>query len=83
MRIVAREQWAALRILLMALDANIELLEPVNGLPDLVFTANAGLICRDVAFLRDSVTRHGREKRPSTKSGFDHTALKLDHRRRE
>jgi len=48
---VAREQWEALRALLAALGCTIELLDPVQGLPDLVFTANAGLMWRDVVFL--------------------------------
>jgi N-dimethylarginine dimethylaminohydrolase len=40
----ARRQWDDLRSTLEALEARIELLEPVKGLPDLVFTANAGLV---------------------------------------
>jgi N-dimethylarginine dimethylaminohydrolase len=48
---VAREQWEALRALLASFRCSIELLEPVQGLPDLVFTANAGLMWRDVVFL--------------------------------
>lgn len=48
---VARGQWDALHALLLALGANVQLLEPVQGLPDLVFTANAGLVWRKVVFL--------------------------------
>ena len=40
----ARRQWEALRGTLVELGATVEVLEPVRGLPDLVFTANAGLI---------------------------------------
>jgi len=47
----AREQWSALYNLLTALGADIRLLPPVKGLPDLVFTANAALIFHEVAFL--------------------------------
>src|SRR5579871_3037811 len=47
----ARGQWTALFDLLTALGADIRLLPPVKGLPDLVFTANAALIFHDVAFL--------------------------------
>lgn len=43
-RRLALAQWQALVDLLGALGAQIELVEPVPGLPDLVFTANAGLI---------------------------------------
>jgi len=47
----ARGQWQALFNLLSSLGCEIRLLEPVKGLPDLVFTANAGLIWHDVVFL--------------------------------
>lgn len=47
----ARRQWQALRSLIEMLGASVELLAPVQGLPDLVFTANAGLICHQSAFL--------------------------------
>lgn len=48
---VARQQWESLRALLASLGCQLEMLSPVKGLPDLVFTANAALIWRDVAFL--------------------------------
>jgi len=48
---VAREQWWRLHDVLAGLGAEICLMEPVQGLPDLVFTANAGLIHRSVAYL--------------------------------
>src|SRR4051794_35616974 len=40
----ARSQWNALAEALRALGVSVELLTPVKGLPDLVFTANAGLV---------------------------------------
>ncbi len=40
----ATGQWTALRDILAGLGATIELMAPVPGLPDLVFTANAGLV---------------------------------------
>ena len=40
----ARRQWNALRLVLEELGVLVELVEPVAGLPDLVFTANAGLV---------------------------------------
>lgn len=41
----AREQWQSLYDLLTGkLGATVELMTPVKGLPDLVFTANAGLV---------------------------------------
>ncbi len=46
---VAASQWNDLRQILNENGAAIELLPPVAGLPDLVFTANAALIYRDRA----------------------------------
>jgi N-dimethylarginine dimethylaminohydrolase len=40
----AREQWRRLHDTLAGLGAQIELMTPQPGLPDLVFTANAGLV---------------------------------------
>jgi N-dimethylarginine dimethylaminohydrolase len=39
----AARQWRLLRETLLELGVTVELIEPVPGLPDLVFTANAGL----------------------------------------
>ena len=39
----AQQQWAGLRATLSKLDSKIELIEPQPKLPDMVFTANAGL----------------------------------------
>ena len=40
----AREQWDGLVAMLEAAGATVELLEPRADLPDLVFTANAGIV---------------------------------------
>src|SRR5688572_28472445 len=48
---LARSQWHDLRALLESLGADIRLMPPEKGLPDLVFTANAGLVWKDVVFL--------------------------------
>jgi len=53
----SRRQWTALRETLIELGATVETMEPVAGLPDLVFTANAGLVFGD-RFL-SSRFRHG------------------------
>jgi N-dimethylarginine dimethylaminohydrolase len=47
----SRAQWTALKELLESLGADIRLMEPVPGLPDLVFTANAGLVWHDRVYL--------------------------------
>jgi len=45
---LAHKQWTGLRQTLESLGVLVDLIEPVRGLPDLVFTANAGLIFRDL-----------------------------------
>jgi len=40
----AQRQWDELVRTIEAAGASVEVLEPVNGLPDLVFTANAGVV---------------------------------------
>src|SRR5947209_5817548 len=41
---LARTQWSRLRDTLQALGCEIELIAPQPKLPDMVFTANAGLV---------------------------------------
>ncbi len=48
---VAVEQWARLRAALEDAGARTQILPAVEGLPDLVFTANAAMIYRDSAVL--------------------------------
>jgi N-dimethylarginine dimethylaminohydrolase len=47
----SRRQWNALRSLLESLEADVRLMQPLKGMPDLVFTANAGLVLRDTIYL--------------------------------
>jgi N-dimethylarginine dimethylaminohydrolase len=47
----SRQQWHALHDLLVSLGVDVRLMNPIKGLPDLVFTANAGLIWHDKVFL--------------------------------
>jgi N-dimethylarginine dimethylaminohydrolase len=56
-RQIAVQQWTALKEILTGLGVEIRLMDAVPGLPDLVFTANAGLVWKDVVFL--SNFRHG------------------------
>jgi N-dimethylarginine dimethylaminohydrolase len=48
---LAVRQWEHLRVTLEEAGARISLMTPMPGLPDLVFTANAALVFRDVAVL--------------------------------
>ncbi len=50
-RPLAREQWQRLHETLRAVGATVSLLEAAQGLPDLVFTANAAMIFRRRAIL--------------------------------
>ena len=47
----AEREWAALHRTLLALGAAVELVQPVAGLPDLVFTANAAVVLDGKALL--------------------------------
>jgi N-dimethylarginine dimethylaminohydrolase len=44
----SQRQWSALEETLRDLGVAVDLIEPVPGLPDLVFTANAGLVHRNL-----------------------------------
>jgi arginine dihydrolase len=46
----ARHQWLSLRETLQALGCQVEIITPQPGLPDMVFTANAGLVVGRRAF---------------------------------
>jgi N-dimethylarginine dimethylaminohydrolase len=47
----SRVQWQALHDQFVSLGVDVRLMQPVPGLPDLVFTANAGLVWQDKVFL--------------------------------
>lgn len=54
---LAARQWRGLHETLVNLGVDVALMEPVDGLPDMVFTANAGLLYRGRVIL--SRFRHG------------------------
>lgn len=56
----ARRQWEALYDCILRLGGGVELVAPVKGLPDMVFTANAGLVCGDRVIL--SSFRHAQRQ---------------------
>ncbi|HEY0664964.1 MAG TPA: arginine deiminase-related protein [Gallionella sp.] len=62
-RALARRQWQNLHDIVAGL-AQVTLIEPVAGLPDMVFTANAGLVHGDDAVI--ATFRHA-ERRPEEK----------------
>src|SRR6202521_5776173 len=61
----SRREWAALHRALSGLGAVIELVPPVPGLPDLVFTANAAVVLHRQALL-------GRFQYPQRRRGGTH-----------
>lgn len=68
---LARQQWTALYELLQSLGAEILLEEPVRGLPDLVFTANAGLVWKEMVFLSNFRHEARQGETPVDKAWFE------------
>src|SRR5258708_4603970 len=62
-RPLAAQQWTALADILRGLGVAVELLTPQPGLPDLVFTANAGLMYGTTFY--SARFRHGERQRES------------------
>ena len=50
---LANQQWQKLKSTIEACGAHVELVPPVKGLPDFVFTANAGLVYHDKVLLSE------------------------------
>ncbi len=48
---VAQAQWDALRQTYLRLGHHVDLIEPVPGLPDMVYAANGGFIANDIAIV--------------------------------
>ncbi|KKC06614.1 dimethylargininase [Mycobacterium nebraskense] len=48
---LAQTQWETLRAAYLRLGHQVEVIEPVPGLPDMVYAANGGFIARDVAIV--------------------------------
>lgn len=75
-RVVALRQWDNLRETLSAF-AHIALIEPQPGLPDMVFTANAGMVCGKVAVVSRfrSPERQGEE--PFFRAWFEQNGFSI------
>lgn len=75
----SRRQWRALEATLRDLGAKVEQLDAVPGLPDLVFTANAGLIYGDRAIV--SRFRHGvrQGEEPYFAHWFEAHGFRVEH----
>ncbi len=68
---LAVDQWNALRRHIEAAGAHVELLQPVPGLPDLVFTANAAMIYQHKALLSRFRFRERRGESPYNRRWFE------------
>ncbi len=67
----AAEQWSALRDILQGY-AHVDLLHPEPGLPDLVFTANAGLVLGNDAVISRFLHPERQGEEPHFKKWFQH-----------
>jgi N-dimethylarginine dimethylaminohydrolase len=77
----AVRQWEGLRRLLGQSGATISSLPPVKGLPDLVFTANAALIYRDLAIPARFRHDQRRGEEPCAQRWLSEHGLRLCHLR--
>jgi len=75
----AIEQWEGLRDLLESLNVKISYLTPVRGLPDLIFTANAAVICRDIAIPSQFRPPQRRGEQPHNERWFAEHGFRLVH----
>lgn len=66
----AARQWNALRAEVAA-HAQVEILDPTAGLPDLVFTANAGLVLENAAIAAQFRFVQRRREEPLAQAWFD------------
>jgi N-dimethylarginine dimethylaminohydrolase len=67
---LAVEQWSALRHQIESAGARVSLLTPVEGLPDLVFTANAAMVFRGKALLSRFRHRQRQGEEPYNRQWF-------------
>lgn len=75
---LARSQWNALyRTLVDTVGAKVELIDPVPGLPDLVFTANAGLVCGNVVIRSSFRFKERAREEPVWDAWFAHRGYRV------
>jgi N-dimethylarginine dimethylaminohydrolase len=74
---IAVEQWNALYGHITAAGARVSLLEPVRGLPDLVFTANAAMIIGNQALLSRFRHRQRQGEEPYNRRWFSENGFEV------
>ncbi len=72
----AREQWEALRRIVGSIS-KVELVEPQRGLPDMVFTANAGLLIGNDVVISHFAYRERQPEEKHFKQWFEDKGFKL------
>jgi N-dimethylarginine dimethylaminohydrolase len=78
-RTVAATQWRSLRGELQSAGATIETMQPIAGLPDLVFTANAAMIYRERAILARFRHHERRGETPYDESWLTKHGFAVEH----
>ena len=77
-RDLAKRQWENLyKAITEQAGADVELLEPVEGLPDLVFTANAAFVYNDVAVIAHYKHQERRAEEPHCARWFNKNGFKV------
>lgn len=75
---LAKRQWESLyKAITEQAGADVELMEPVDGLPDLVFTANAALVHNNVAVIAHYKHKERRPEEPYCAKWFEQHGFKV------
>jgi N-dimethylarginine dimethylaminohydrolase len=76
---VATRQWEALYAILVEAGADVSLIAPVAGLPDLVFTANAGLVFGECVILSRFRYSQRQAEEPVFEEWFSKNGFRVEH----
>jgi lysine-ketoglutarate reductase/saccharopine dehydrogenase-like protein (TIGR00300 family) len=74
--VLAAEQWHRLHVILAG-QGVVELITPLEGSPDMVFTANAGLVLSDHAVLSRFLHRERQAEEPHFRDWFQHHGFRV------
>jgi lysine-ketoglutarate reductase/saccharopine dehydrogenase-like protein (TIGR00300 family) len=74
--VLAAEQWHRLHVILAG-QGVVELITPLEGSPDMVFTANAGLVLGDQAVLSRFLHRERQAEEPHFRDWFQHHGFRV------
>jgi len=74
---IALKQWSVLRDIYLQAGYNVEYIEPVKDLPDLIFTANAGLVHKETVVLSKFAHSERQPETPYVKKWFSDNDYKI------